>query len=328
MKIRIRFEFHIYIHRDGGRNNKKGSPVAMDESISPEMLCDLAEDEARRQRDMLTRSTVENYNTAIRSFRKFVKGKGGEFKLDATLLKRYECWLHDHQVKPNTASCYMRSLRSLFTKIGGDEMRQFFDKVYTGRADTQKRSLSITDITQIQAVRIPPKTFLALVRDLFLFSFYALGMPFVDMAFLRRRQISGGQLTYYRHKTGQQVCMKIEPCMQEIIDRYQADGSDYVFPLLTTIEPRQAYDEYLHMLNRYNRSLKRLAVEAGLCKNLTSYVARHTWASTAFSENVDLAVISKALGHANPRNTLTYIRQIDDQRLNEANQHLIELLQP
>ncbi|MBQ8988089.1 MAG: tyrosine-type recombinase/integrase [Prevotella sp.] len=65
----------------------------------------------------------------------------------------------------------------------------------------------------------------------------------------------------------------------------------------------------------------------GVSRHLTSYVSRHTWASTAYSENVDLAVISKALGHSNPHHTLIYIRQIDDQRLNDANRHLIDSLQ-
>ena len=327
MGIFFRIEFHIFVHRN--RVKEESAPISnMDMGLSPETFCDLAEEEALRQHDMLTRSTVDNYHTALRSFRKFLKGTGKRKTLDDTLLKCYERWLHSQQVKPNTVSCYMRSLRSLFIKIGGNEMRHIFDKVYTGRAVTEKRSLPIDDVARLRTVALKPSSHLAIVRDLFLFSFYALGMPFVDIAFLRREQISNGQLTYYRRKTRQQVNVRIEPCMQEIIDRYHNENSVYVFPILTSTEQQQAYDEYLLALNRYNRSLKRLAAKAGVNKRLTSYVARHTWASTAYSENVDLTVISKALGHANPRNTLTYIRQINDQRLNEANRHLIELLYP
>jgi integrase len=76
------------------------------------------------------------------------------------------------------------------------------------------------------------------------------------------------------------------------------------------------------MLNRYNRSLKTLARKAGVTRRLTSYTPRHTWASVAYDQNVDLSVISKALGHTNTQTTLTYIKEISDNRLAEAN-HLI-----
>lgn len=324
MGLYIKIEFHVFIHRDGGRK-KEERPRTIDGDKSPEQFCRQAEKETVRQKCLLSRSTVNNYQTAIRSFKMFLEGLDNKkARLDDTLLKHYERWLHDRLLKPNTVSCYMRSLRSLLSKIYGEDTRRMFGNVYTGLAATEKRSLSISDITRLKSVGLLPGSFLSLVRDLFLFSFYALGMPFVDMAFLRRQQIRDGQLTYYRHKTGQQVTVKIEPCMQEIIDRYQVEGRDYVFPLLKSEEPGKAYDEYLLMLNRYNRSLKRLAAKAQVGKRLTSYVARHTWASTAFSENVDLPVISKALGHANPQNTLIYIRQIDDRRLNDANRRLID----
>ena len=56
---------------------------------------------------------------------------------------------------------------------------------------------------------------------------------------------------------------------------------------------------------------------------LTSYVVRHTWASLAYSSNVELSVISKALGHANTKTTLVYIREIDDKQVADANRMII-----
>lgn len=114
--------------------------------------------------------------------------------------------------------------------------------------------------------------------------------------------------------------------MQEIINRYEDSERDYVFPLLSTDNPQKAYDEYLLKLNRYNRALKQIAFRAGISRRLTSYVSRHSWASVAFSNNVDLPVISKALGHANPQNTLTYIKEINDDRLSKANREILKSL--
>ena len=149
-------------------------------------------------------------------------------------------------------------------------------------------------------------------------------MPFVDMAFLRKSQIKQGQIVYFRHKTRQRICIPLEPCMQEIISRYDTTESPYVFPLLTTEDPDEAYHEYQIGINHYNRALKHIARKTGISHNLTSYVSRHSWASLAFSSNVDLPIISKALGHANPQNTLVYIKEINDERLTEANRKILE----
>ena len=159
---------------------------------------------------------------------------------------------------------------------------------------------------------------MTLTRDLFLFSFYAQGMPFVDMAHLQNSQISNEHITYARHKTGQNISIRIEACMQEIIDRYHSTESDYVFPILRN---GNSYDK---QLNRYNRCLKRLALKAGIKSNITSYVARHTWASIAYKSSVELSVISKAMGHTNPQTTLIYIKDINNEKLETANREILE----
>lgn len=322
MSININIEFHIHIHSDEKQDTLNDSF----ESVKPEAFCSLAEQHIGYLRNQKSASTIENYLTALRSFRSFLAQTEGKAALDADLLEKYEHWLKDSRLRPNTTSCYMRSLRSLTIRILGDEARKLFCKVYTGRAVTEKRSLPIDDISRLRSLTLKPGSSLALTRDLFLFSFYAFGMPFVDMAFLRRSQIADGLLTYYRHKTGQHIAVKIEPCMQEIISRYETPASEYVFPMLSSEIPVKAYEEYQLALNRYNRTLKQLAKKAGLTCRLTSYVARHSWASAAFSNNVDMPVISKGLGHANPRNTLIYIRQLSDEQLADANHRLLDLI--
>lgn len=319
MAFRIKFEFHLYIHRDTESGKKE-----QEKNKSIDLFCMLATEEIERQKLMMSRSTIENYLTALRSFQDFLFGSFTDGYLDSNLFRQYEHWLHNRMVKPNTVSCYMRSLRSLVTKIYGDEGRCMFKHVYTGLAATEKRSISTDDITKLRNLQLKDGSFLSLARDLFLFSFYAFGMPFVDMVFLQRSQISDGRFTYYRHKTGQQVTVKIEACMQEIIERYQGRSPLYVFPMIHTTDPQGAYDEYLKMLNHYNRTLKRLASMAAVDHQLTSYVSRHSWASIAYDNNVDLSVISKALGHANPQHTLIYIRQINDRRVYDANQQILE----
>lgn len=322
MAFSIKFELHIHFHKD--EKNKEMDRKVMEDKKQAEAFCRLVAEEIERQKLVMSQSTIENYLTALRSFQDYLLESSTDVCLDSSLFQHYEHWLHKRMVKPNTISCYMRSLRSLIAKIYGEEERRLFKNVYTGLAATDKRSISTDDINKLRNLQLKDGSFTAVARDLFLFSFYAFGMPFVDMAFLKRSQISDGKLTYYRHKTGQQVTVKIESCMQEIIKRYQKENRLYVFPLIRSTDEQGAYREYQKTLNRYNRTLKRLAEMAAIDHQLTSYVSRHSWASIAYDSNVDLAIISKALGHTNPQHTLIYIRQISDSRLYDANQQILK----
>lgn len=270
-----------------------------------------------------SKSTVDNYRTALRSFCHFA-GTGVLIEqIDVPLMEHYQQWLHEQHVTPNTISCYMRSLRSLLYRLKPSLKQQsLFDTVYTGKAHTDKRSIPFADIVRIRGLSLSPASPLAFSRDLFLFSFYALGMPFVDIAFLLKSQIHNDHIIYYRHKTGQRICIKLESPIEQIIHRYIRKDSPYVFPILSAGTHADVFRDYENARSRYNRHLRKIGEMAGLAHRLTSYVARHSWASMAYHANIDLSVISKALGHTSPNTTLTYIREIDDERIDQAN-HLL-----
>lgn len=274
-------------------------------------------------------STVENYLTALRSFVAFA----GEHLLLADftplLMEQYQHFLKEKGVCLNTISCYMRSLRVIYKKVlekcGATDTNPFCN-VFLGKTKTRKRSIDGEDIVRIQQLQLPAGSYLQLCRDTMLFSFYALGMPFVDIAHLRYSQIKDNTISYYRQKTMQPVHITIEPCIQEIIDRYRDPQRQYIFPFITTADSTAVFHQYQISLGRYNRALKRIARMAGLASNITSYTMRHTWASLAFRHNIDLPIISKALGHTNTNTTITYIREIDDAPIAEANRHLLGVL--
>lgn len=243
----------------------------------------------------------------------------------------YAQWLRQQGISMNTVSCYLRSLRAIYNKVVKQydlEDRKPFKDLFTGHAKTVKRSATGDDIKRLQAMILPKHSALQLSRDIFLFSLYAQGMPFVDVAFLRKEQIRDGLIVYERHKTGQQIVVKIEGCIQEIINRYSSADSDFVFPIITAHRPAQAYKQYQSSLRNYNRNLHKLEKLAGLKRGLTSYVVRHTWASVAYDTNVDLAVIASALGHTNTNTTRIYIRDINNRRLAEANHKVLGRILP
>lgn len=275
-------------------------------------------------------STIENYLTALRSFISFTGDSLSVGEIDQLLMEHYQQHLKSKGICLNTISCYMRSLRTVYNKVVERKkiktQENPFATVFMGKTKTQKRSIADEDILRIQQLVLPAHSYQKLCQDTLLFSLYALGMPFVDIAHLRRSQISGGIILYYRHKTHQPVHVQIEPCIQEIIDRYYNPKSEYVFPFITSEDKARATRQYLTNLGRYNRTLKHIATMAGVSANITSYTMRHTWASFAFRNNVDLPIISKALGHTNTNTTITYIREIDDAPIAEANRKLLEKL--
>ena len=157
---------------------------------------------------------------------------------------------------------------------------------------------------------------------MFLFSFYTRGMSFIDMAYLKKKDLSNGILSYRRRKTGQQLFIRWEKCMQEIVDKYDTDYcSPFLLPIL-----KYPYDrnQYKNMLYRTNKSLKEIAKMAGLSIPLTLYVARHSWASIAKSKNIPISVISEGMGHDSEMTTQIYLASLDNAVVDRANAQILK----
>ena len=145
----------------------------------------------------------------------------------------------------------------------------------------------------------------------------------MDIAYLKKDNIRSGVITYARRKTGQQLAIRVEPAIKKIIERYCCETSPYVFPILTTSEPRQAYEEYRLAINNYNRLLRRLSnMLPAECK-LTSYTSRHSWATAARNHNIPISVISAGMGHSSEQTTQIYLTMLENSVIDDANQGLI-----
>lgn len=269
-----------------------------------------------------SKSTIDNYRTALRSLIAYAGRDATLNAVNANFLEGYQRWLQQRGVSLNTSSCYMRSLRKLLHEAGLPNCDVCFKNVFTGNTKTEKRAIAMESLNTLQTLSLPKESPLRRARDMFMFSFYAMGMPFVDLAFMRKSQLRDGYITYSRHKTGQTVRIKVVEPMQDIINMYTRKDSPYLFPFLVTTEPKAAMMEYEKLRRQYNNHLKKLADLTGLSK-LTSYQVRHSWASIANAQGTDLPVISKALGHTNTQTTLIYISEIDDHRVDEANAAIV-----
>ena len=278
----------------------------------------------------VSQSTIANYAVALNSFSRFLNDKDvATADINCNTMQRYERWMEDNGICRNTSSCYMRSIRTLYncvTKKWHIANKHPFENVFTGNAATAKRDITINDIKRIENLKLDDDSKLKLTQDIFMFCFYAMGMPFVDAVHLKQAQVRDSHIIYYRQKTRQCITVKIEPCIRRIINRYESKSRKFLFPILPENDEGQNRKLYCKALATYNRNLDELAKAAGIDKHLTSYVARHTWASIACKNDVDMNVISRALGHTSIKTTQIYIGQTCDNAVAKACQKVIRII--
>ena len=180
---------------------------------------------------------------------------------------------------------------------------------------------------QLHRLELEAGTPLSLCRDMFIFSYCSCGMAFVDIAYLKKSNLQNGMICYARRKTGQLLSVRIEPSIQRIIDRYISSNSPYIFPILTSLDAAEAYEQYKVALNTHNRLLGRLSEMLGCDCKLTSYTSRHSWATAARNHNVPISVISQGMGHTSEQTTQIYLTMLENSVIDDANKGIIgELL--
>ena len=272
--------------------------------------------------------TSETYLSAGRSFKEFLCGARPTFsQITGRLMESYELWLHGRNLTRNTSSFYMRILRAAYNRgveRGYTRQRDPFRHVYTGVDRTRKRAVTLPVIKKIKMMDLNEKPGLELSRDLFLFSFYTRGMSFIDMAYLRISDLDGEVLRYRRKKTGQSISIRWEPCMQEIVDRHPGSGG-WLLPILSPTGGNLRR-QYQAAIVRENHHLGIISKQLGLPVELTTYVARHSWASLAYSQDIPVSVISEAMGHTSEKTTRIYLSSIGNSKIDKANRQILKLL--
>ena len=272
--------------------------------------------------------TKNNYTNAVNRFIEFRNQKDLTFsQMTADMMEMYQAWLWNRGVGQNTVSFYLRTLRTLHHKAveaGQATSNDIFAHVQTANVRTAKRAISVNDIRKIEKLDLPRGSSLDKARDMFLFSFYLRGMAFVDMAFLKKSDLKCGLVSYNRRKTHQNLNIEWIKPMQAIIDKYaeQTKDSPYMLPILTGKET-SPYTQYRKVEYNTNYNLKKIGKMIGLKIPLTTYVARHTWASIALHMNIPIATISEGMGHNSYKTTQIYLESIDVATINEANKRII-----
>ena len=255
--------------------------------------------------------------------------------IDAVWLRRYENWLRTSGCGDTTISQLFRTLRSVFNKAVELQLvkRDYypFDAYKVSKFDTRtkKRAIAKEDVRKVIALDLSqgyPSERLA--RDIFVFSYFGAGINFADIALLKYGNVRDGRVQYVRKKTGKPINFLLTEEMRNIIAKYQQQGQtdeDYIFPILDRRVHRteqQRYDRTHKVLTNTNRWLRKIGQRVGI-EHLTTYVARHTFATVLKRSGVNIAIISESLGHSDLSTTQIYLDSFENSQIDAAMQNLL-----
>lgn len=266
------------------------------------------------------------------------RGKSDFFFSEVTSewLKGFEVHLRNRGCSWNTVSTYMRTFRAVYNRAVNLRKAPYvpylFRFVYTGTRADHKRALADDDMKKV-FVNLSRKAGVSLpvrqAQELFILMFLLRGMPFVDLAYLRKSDLRDNVITYRRRKTGRSLSVTLTSEAMILIKKYmnRDSSSPYLFSFLKSRKgTKEAYREYQLALRSFNQQLMLLGELLGLGDKLSSYTARHTWATTAYYCEIHPGVISEAMGHSSITVTETYLKPFQDKKIDEANKQVLDFV--
>jgi len=279
-------------------------------------------------------ATAYIYKYALRAFMQSVGG--GEIfwgGLNRYALRHFQAYMEKQQKSYNTISTYIRALRAVYNRavdrgLLPGEFR-LFSNLKTGVNAEKKRALTAS---QMQQLMHTPQSLPEVreAQDTLSLMLLLQGMPYTDLAHLHKGDLNGDLLTCYRQKTGTELCVKLLPEAMELIEQYRNHESDspYLLNILSgTQSDEAAFEEYRRKLRQLNLYLSKLP---GLCGlegiKVSSYTARHTWATLAKYCHVPEELISEGLGHSSLEVTRTYLKSFEGSEMVKVNNMIINYI--
>ena len=254
-------------------------------------------------------------------------------EITPAFLYKLEAFLRSRGGSDGGIGFKMRTIRALYNfaierNIVKEEFYPFKTyKVSKLKGKSPKKALTMEQVKKIVGFDLKKYPFFTNTRNYFVFSFYTRGMNFTDMMKLEWKAIDNDKIFYTRSKTKGNFMIKILPPVQEILDFYQTNslGTKYVFPILLKddLTPLQLENRKHKTIQRYNKELKEIAKLCSIDKQLSSYVARHSYANCLKQKGVATDVISESMGHQNLAVTQAYLKELDSAVLDEASALLL-----
>lgn len=245
--------------------------------------------------------------------------------MDRKWLASFEKWMAQ-TLKINAYAIHLRNIRAVFNYAIDEEATTLypFRKYHIKKEETKKRSLTVEQLRMF--INYECDEYQVKYRDLFMLDFYLIGINIGNLLLLTEKNLVNGRIEYYRNKTNKLISIEIPVEAKEIIDKYK--GKEYLLDVM------DVYSDYRYFVKRMNTALKQIGetTRSGLggkkerkplFPELSSYWARHTWATLAAELDIPKETISAALSHSTGDTTSIYIR-FNRKKIDEANRKVID----
>lgn len=238
-------------------------------------------------------------------------------------MTKFDTYMTKQSPSKNARNIHLRNIRAVFNEAIDDEVTTFypFRRFSIRNVATPKRNLKIDELNTL--FNYPCEKHAQQYLDMFKLMFMLLGINTIDLCNLKK--IVNGRIEFYRAKTNRLYSIKVEPEALEIIEKYR--GNNYLLNIL------DRYKDYKDYTKRLNRALKKIGpvervgrggkkVYKALFPEISTYWARHSWATIAASLDIPKETISHALGHGNNTVTDIYI-DFDQEKVDAANRKVL-----
>jgi site-specific recombinase XerD len=281
--------------------------------------------EEKRRGYML--STQQVYNSLI----KYNKHLNIYFsEIDVAWLRKYETWLRKNELSENTIGIRFRTLRAIYNiamekhlvKLEQYPFKSY--KVSKLHKETAKRAITKEEINKVMTFHTLNK-YSILAIDLFSFSYLMGGINFVDMAYLTKENILDDRLIYTRRKTKKLIKLPLQNKAIELVNKYHNPNNPYLFPILSLFHKTeiQQANRVHKVITNVNKHLKQIGRELNIPIDLTTYVARHSFATVLKRSGVSTSIICESLGHSSEKVTQIYLDSFDNIQIDEAMKNLL-----
>ncbi|MEL6254688.1 MAG: site-specific integrase [Bacteroidota bacterium] len=300
-----------------GIDKGKTSFLAFTEKLVQEML------QAKKQ------GNARVYKNVRGAISRYLNGVDVRFEeITYKWLKAYEAYYYSQGYSTNGLSFNLRTIRAIFNraiKEGIVEEKYYPFKNFKIKYETTaKRAIEKEALQKILSLELPSDHPCFHARNFFLASYMMYGMSFVDMAFLQVKNITGGRVQYTRKKTGKPYDIKISDSLNKILSFYTEGKkpNEFVFPFLKRRSLSDQYKDLDQSRKVYNKSLKQIAELCGIEEKLTSYVARHSFATQDLLSEIPIKAISEMLGHTSLSTTEVYLKSLPSNILDSYSERL------
>lgn len=269
------------------------------------------------------------YEDCKRAFLKFAHGKTLYFnEITPTLLSKYEVYLRSKGASDSGIAVRMRGIRAVFNdailkNITSKDNYPFNTyKISKLKSTSNKRAITFESIQKIKNLNLSEFPNLINSRNYFIFSYYTRGMNFYDIMKLTWEDISEERIIYIRSKTKTKLTVKISEPILEILNYYKDQNrpTKYIFPIMLKNDMTPIQIEYRKekTLKKFNNDLKKIADLCKIDAPLTSYVARHSFATNLKQKGISTDIISEAMGHQNVSITQAYLKELENSVIDDA----------